>query len=355
MNKWKIIMVVMVSAFVDCLADRESVYELDGRFEMEPYYLANDNIAVRIYGESDEVYTHDPYEEIGIDTWWHQGEVVYPSEMMIEGKKYRLTSLYNTNMWMATGLSIPESVSIIHKGCVDSPNLRYINFSEGLKVILDDNCNRMESFKGKLKLPKTLCHIGDDCFNNNVYSEIEFGENLVSIGDNSFNNNENIETLVLPEYLHTIGNNCFNNLKSLKKLVIPRFVDFEGGNCFKGCENIELIEFESVIGNRWVEALGHEYDFDTYFRDTDKEKCVIVVPDGALERSPYYKNAFKNWKHVVEKSQSGIINVDDETPNLNRIRVYTIDGKAVDVKDENLPGGVYITSDGKKSHKILKK
>ena len=189
------------------------------------------------------------------------GELVIPSEVEYEGKKYTVTQI----AWLAfnhcttlTKVTIPHTVTDIwhsagyddcknpFDGCV---NLEAIEVEEGNPsmcsvdgVLYNKDCTRLYAYPGGAKresfrVPESVTWVGGDAFSRNPYLKAVEIPHSVSFSFGTFTNCSALEQVILPEDL-TYTSHMFTNCTSLKSIKIPSGVKGIYDQAFFGCSSL---------------------------------------------------------------------------------------------------------------------
>lgn len=265
-------------------------------------------------------------------------------------------NIYNSD---TENLTLPGTVRIIEPGnFYRSETLKSLVLPANLELIEEDNFVKLNTLKS-IELPGTVHYIKSNCFNDNaVLEELTLNEGLLSFGDGCFNDNPKIKEVTLPQTLRSFGDNCFNDLPELRKVKLSRwftqkrkpqfnedgFFDqcFEPlKGCFCNCPNIEEIEITRP-NSMWE---------DSWFKDVNWDKCIVVVPDGCLDFYNYYHPG----KIYIEKSHRDkqLANELHNQTDTEK-RMFRVDGTELNNEDFLHQGEVYVVVSGGKSMKHVK-
>ncbi|MBS2098270.1 leucine-rich repeat protein [Carboxylicivirga linearis] len=122
-----------------------------------------------------------------------------------------------------------------------------------VKAIGQENSSNSNLFRSKgvlsVNLPKTLTHIHENSFADNVIQSIELPANLQYIGNKAFYKN-NLTYINLPNDLKVIGDNAFQN-NYIESLVLPESLTSIGIRAFSENQltNLELPNSPTKYGN----------------------------------------------------------------------------------------------------------
>ncbi len=162
-----------------------------------------------------------------------------------------------------------------------------------------------------------------------------------------------------------MGEGCFNDCETLGLVSLP-WSEIDMKECFNGCPSISQIEVLAI----------EPYPFpETCFRDVDRSKCTLVVPEGSVEK---YHSA-DGWKdfYCIDGTLPAISNTNVNAVQANdfrviggkgSLRIFNSSETAVDVynlsgekiasasragaSEISLPTGIYIVASPFSSQKV---
>ena len=281
-----------------------------------------------------------------------------------------VTSIGNYAFSFCKGLmsiTIPESVtSIGERAFQNCSGLMEIAIPEGVTSIGNyafEDCSGLK----EITIPNSVTSIGDYAFEDcSGLKEITIAGSIVFVTNkaktvhitltdlaawiknhpsfSSYNENihlylngEEITELAIPNDVTTIKDNAFLNYTGLTSIIIPKGMTEIGDEAFMGCSNIK-----KIVCNATTPPTAY---YDT-FTGINKEKCVLMVPEGT---EALYKEA-KRWKDflVIESIPSAIEQVAG--PTADKGDIYDLSGRLVKTQAEGMDGlapGVYVKN-GKK-------
>ena len=249
---------------------------------------------------------------------------------------------------------IPENVTTIkenpYKWC---PNIESVIVSEGNRSFESpNNCNALinkttqELVIGcqNTIIPKGVTKIGAYAFTQANITTIDIPESVTSIGGWAFDGSS-IQEITLPVGCTTIESCVFQSCSKLKRVFLPSTLKDIGHYVFNGCFLLEMVSID-VKEPIDLHNSDDKRNFPV-FNWVDKEKCIIYVPNGSVEK---YKTAevWKEFTHILPMSTSGINMISHETKTKNVM--YNLQGNKIANKlyeMENQPKGIYIIN-GKK-------
>ncbi len=214
-------------------------------------------------------------------------------------------------------------------------------------------------------LPPTVKALEDDVLaecdslTTATISEVEY------MGEGCFKDCKSFMWANIPETLHTMGDGCFNGCTAMELVSLP-WSEIKMDNCFNSCPSINQIEVLAV----------EPYPFpDGCFKDVDRSKCKLVVPEGSVEK---YKAA-DGWKEFcsIQGTLPAIAGADVSAIQANGFRaiggkgslrifnssqaaveVFRLNGEKMTsvskagVSEISLPAGIYIVASPFSSCKV---
>lgn len=132
--------------------------------------------------------------------------------------------------------------------------------------------------------------VGDYFFYGSSLINLKLPEGLVSIGNYAFQYCRALKSLEIPSCVKSIGNCAFFDCTSLTSVEIPSEGVNLGTEVFYGCSSLSYLYL-----NRETPLSISE----TFFRNVDKNKCLLYVPMGAYEKY-HTANLWSNFSHIVE-------------------------------------------------------
>ena len=220
------------------------------------------------------------------------GSVAIPSQVVLNGKKYDVTSIGGWAFYYSTGVSsitIPSSVTSIGDYAFSYKDLASIIVETGnTKYDSRNNCNAIiETSSNTLfagckntVIPNSVTSIGDKAFLSCSLTSVTIPSSVTSIGEHAFAYCS-LTSVTIPNSVTSIGNGVFLYCSGLKKIVSEIIKPFEIGD----------------IGTTSV---------------------ILVVPDGT--KAAYQSTAgWSNFTNIFEASE-GIVGAKFENNGI----YYTI-------------------------------
>ena len=197
---------------------------------------------------------------------WHNGEVLYISNHLIEAK----TSLSGS-------YSIKENTKFINESafadCVNLTNIVIPDSVTKLGISSFKNCKSLTS----ITIPDNVTSIGGYAFSGCTgLTSVTIGNSVTSIGSSAFSGCTDLTSIVIPDSVTKLGMSAFKNCKSLTSITIPDSVTSIGGYTFAGCTSLASV----TIGN-YVKGIGM-YAFSNCDNLTS-----IVIPKSVISIGNY--------------------------------------------------------------------
>ncbi|MFA9392048.1 MAG: leucine-rich repeat protein [Prolixibacteraceae bacterium] len=159
-------------------------------------------------------------------------------------------------------------------------SLTSIVWPSSLKIIgayAFDNCKFTY-----LTLPNSITSIGDGAFIMcNQLVHIDLPESLTSLGRSAFIFCSKLSSIVIPDLVIELKVAVFGTCTKLTTLVLPAGLKHIGTNAFADCTSLTSIY--AYPENPVALSINN-----TVFRDLDKSKCTLFVPQASIE---LYQNA----------------------------------------------------------------
>jgi hypothetical protein len=161
--------------------------------------------------------------------------------------------MYNAFYTGITGVSIPDSVTVIDNQAFSGNELKELTLPENLVTIGDSAFSNNKLTE--IVIPRRVETIGVNAFSGNAIGSLKLDRPLIAIGDGAFQNNA-LKELVIPDKVKTIGANAFSGNK-LSYVDIGSSVVSIGPGAFRGNQlesvliptNVESVEAEAFRSN----------------------------------------------------------------------------------------------------------
>ena len=178
------------------------------------------------------------YQGDSYDTYANEysGAIVIPSEVIYEGKTYRVTTIGNVAFYYCfnvTSVTLPESVTRIGMGafwgCVGMTSIEIPNSVTELGNSTFYYCSRLSS----IDLPRGLKVIPDGTFGSCVsLTSIHIPDSVTSIENTAFIGCSSLQEITIPESVTSIGESAFHECYGLTSMFIPGGVTYIGEGAF---------------------------------------------------------------------------------------------------------------------------
>jgi len=221
------------------------------------------------------------------------------SEASSEGLEYKVLE-YDRSITLDNqeGIKLPNqeritlpSGSIVITGCNDNvENIVIPEKIDGKDVVAikDYAFARKKNLKN-VKIPDSVCYIGDDSFLDSSVTSVRLSHSIKQINYNTFMNCKNLTYVKIPDSVTYIGEGAFEDCCNWKNPKIPNSVVAVGSCSFKCCTNLSSVPY-SVIdlgsnafeGTLWLENLRKENDivvFNGILVDIKNCKGDVVIPN----------------------------------------------------------------------------
>ena len=171
---------------------------------------------------------------------YYKGDVVIPSEIMIDGIYYKVTGIDSFAFLISdnlTSVTLPNTITYIGaRSFKECPKLKSIDLPESLESL------GFEAFASSglesITIPNSVTKVDEYgrvfSFCENL-SEVVVSENLTSIENLFFEGCSSLKKIVLPNSITRIGRRAFAQCTSLDTLSIPSGVIVIDESAFEGC------------------------------------------------------------------------------------------------------------------------
>lgn len=311
----------------------------------------NTELAVSFRGTKNSEYSNE-----------YSGNIVIPSSVEYNGKKYSVTSIGSSAFYECsnlisvtipnsmtsigsgafsycsalTSVTIPESVADIGQrafyGCssvasivVADGNTVY-DSREGCNAIIRKSDNELMLGCKNTTIPNSVKNIGKEAFSNcRDLTQIIIPDGITSIGDWAFSYC-GLESIEFPSSVETIGEFAFNYCTDMKSITFPSSVKTIGKEAFTGCPS-------NTVTVNWQEPLSiNEKIFSSDYTNETRYEAFLYVPKGC--RAAYQNSDFWNkFSRIVEMDDNAILFKDQDVEAIC-LENWDTDGDGVLSKDE---------------------
>ncbi len=313
------------SCFEECIA--LTVYFAQEYEKIHSYAPIYFKVNETNYLEQDEfIYIIENGEAVVTRYIGKQKEIVIPDSVMLDGKKYKVTSIgerafsYSKSI---ESIKMPDSIvnlsDEVFLGCTNleniylSNNLEYIGssvfehcknlqyneynnimylgnetnqylvavkvndknlsayaLSEQTRIIFEcafEHCGSLVN----ISIPNSVISIGDFAFENCEFlTKITIPESVTSIGNSAFHNCISLTSITIPESVTSIESSTFYHCRSLTKITIPESVTTIGREAFDHCINLTEIIIPGSVANIGKEAFRGCINLTIYCEATEQ-------------------------------------------------------------------------------------
>ena len=203
----------------------------------------------------------------------YRGDVIIPTRIEREGKKYKVTAIDNDafkNCTKLTSIQLPQTVRKIGNSAFENClNLRDVTYPDSLKAI------GYKAFKGDttfvhVVMPNTVETLGSNAFQGCKHIEtVKLSDGLSSIQIGVFDGCISLKEITVPDKVKTIAAHAFANCIALEKATVGKSLE-EVDRAFMFCPSIKEIYCNAEKMPKSIH--------DTRFGDDSLKKAVLYVP-----------------------------------------------------------------------------
>ena len=308
-------------------------------------WTQNNNGSITYKGKIIDGLNYSPISESEVELLSnnYSGNIVIPSEITVDEKTYKVTSIGNSAFSNCTGLTsvtMPNSVTSIgnnaFQSCSSLTSVTIPNSVTSIGSSAFSNCSSLTS----ISIPEGVTSIGNGTFYNcKKITSVTIPNSVTSIGNDAFSWCGSLTSVTIGNSVTTIGEYAFTECNSLTSVTIPNSVTSIGYHAFGACWSLSNIEckattpptcdsnsifsntysallkvpFESVVAYKSAEGWK---DF-TYYAGTEIDG-IYYVPTSENEVAVTYKDKnFNCYETSVEIPST--ITVNEKTYNVTSI------------------------------------
>ena len=202
------------------------------------------------------------------------GEVIIPTEITVDDKKYSVTSIGDNAfcyckgltsvtipnsvtsigdcaLYKCTGLTsvtIPNSVTSIgggaFSGCSGLTSVTIPNSVTSIGGCAFENCSGLTS----VTIPNSVTSIGNSAFYSCTgLTSVTIPNSVTSIGGCAFENCSGLTSVTIPNSVTSIGNSAFYSCTGLTSVTIPNSVTSIGGSTFYNCSSLTSVTIPNSV------------------------------------------------------------------------------------------------------------
>ena len=246
-----------------------------------------------------------------------------------------------------TSVTIPYSVTTIGNGAflacsnltdiiVDSENSSYCSIDG---ILYDKEASVLINCPGKKEgeptIPDSVTAIGDNAFSFCAgLTSVTIPSSVKTIGNEAFSACTGLTFVTIPNSVTTIGDYAFLSCTGLTSVTIPGSATTIGNGAFLGCTELTSVTIPNSVTTIGIGAFAYctklatiyceilePFFCDPQFPVEVIEDAILYVPTGC--KTKYETIAtWNNFKHIEEKTFSGV----DNTPDDRAARILICDG-----------------------------
>jgi hypothetical protein len=165
---------------------------------------------------------------------------------------------------------------------------------------------------GKVIIPSTVTHIGDNAFSATKVVSVSLPKTIQSLNGGIFTSCPLLQTIEMPVTVDSISSGFLYACPAITSFTIPATVSYIGNENFDYCTALQSIYASPV------KPVDLSFNSDN-FKNVNKSTCILYVPKGTLAA---YQSAlgWKDFLHIVEftpssHGQSSIVLFEGDTTN----------------------------------------
>ena len=181
--------------------------------------------------------------------------------------------------------SIPKQCNYIGDNCFEDEEFTDFCIPYTVRHLKDEcfmNCLCLKN----IYMPNSITRIRDGCFKSNKsVTHVHISKNLIILPEETFKDCEKLQSIIIPSKISVIEKNCFSGCKSLISIQLPEKCHIKKG-CFNNChslkhinlqvENGEMVYIPSVNEYEILRTLGYKSS-KCYFSPSSENKDIPKV------------------------------------------------------------------------------
>ncbi len=180
----------------------------------------------------------------------YSGDVVIPSEVEIDGKQLKVTSIgeHAFAFCNISSISLPKTISTINeKAFFKVEGITSIDIPNGVRTIGNDAFDNIKTLLS-VNIPNSVRSIGDGAFSGCTYlPSITIPNSVEDIGEGAFSYCQSLVSVTLPETITNIKPSTFNYCSNLTSIIIPQGITTIGDGAFASCGRLVSVSFSANL------------------------------------------------------------------------------------------------------------
>lgn len=299
------------------------------------------------------------------------GDLIIPSEIELEGKKYIVNSIKQGAFCQSsiTSIILPNSLEFIEgwsfEGCYTLNKIIFGNSLYSIGPSAFAGCRGLTS----VRLPDSLRSLQDYVFFDcSGLRDVKFGNSLTTINENAFADCTSLISVIIPDNITNICDGAFGDCIGLKDVRLSNSLTTIGIAAFIGCGNMSSITIPASVKSIGKQAFAECTELLTVIYSTSN---LIAAPDDVFDWKTYLQGClkvgaggienakkispWKNFSTIVENDLSGFDEVHSFDFYNSSTRIYNFNGEYVSDTLDGLESGMYIVQNGTSVRKIVLK
>lgn len=192
-------------------------------------------------------------------------------------------------------LVIPKEIDTLGSECFTWLKFETVRLSAKIKSI-GHHCFSFCSKLSQFDFVESLLELGDSCFFNCNFLELNLPNTILKIEKNCFHRNLNLMRITLPENLTEIPGYLFYECGKLEKIFIPPKVTSMGFSSFFRCRSLNELRLPSSVLEFTRNKSGESFCFcecDALFSSSGK----IIIEEGSVFSESDLRKIFDEKYH----------------------------------------------------------